>query len=170
MDAGKQFLDEIARSLFVRWISERKQVAHRNRSYPIAYDKVAGGDPDFVFIERAHYRSVGSYALGDPDSAMPRREEGGSLGLQKDLVHTRPLLPPDLQRIFEALGHQYTGDGAFALEQRVDRDRASMDESGDLRGSKPRDGEDLFHAVPHPGNQITGRRRHLRVLEKAILA
>ena len=98
-------------------------------------------------IERPRDAAVGQDALGDLEPAPPRDQRLGRREQQVERVDD--VAARDLEHVAEARGCDEPAARAFALDDRVDRDRAAVDEVvetpqvelgfGDGRGNAVRD-------------------------------
>ncbi len=153
--------DDLPGPRLVARVDEREQVGDRQRLHVLLVDQHPHRGPDLVLVQRHHHRSGGVDPLGDADPPAARGQEHRRLGVEEQVVHLRPVLPPDLQDVLEAGGGQEAEPGALLLQDGVGGDGGAVDEAGDLRGRLPAHLEESLDAAPHPLDEVGRRRGHL---------
>ena len=163
--AGEQLAQNLPRAPLVVGIGEGVEVADR--------DRPDAGVPD-AFGRRAHSRLV----EGEEDFA-PRPDPLADLeaelagderrrALVEGLIEVRHPHPAELEHVAEPAGGEQRGRGALALEDRIGRDRAAVQQLFERGGGRAK----LFEQAPHACDDrvriVLRRRRELAGGEPSV--
>src|SRR5690606_8242332 len=97
----------------------------------------------------------------DPDAVLTRHERWGTRAVK--CVELRSVLSPDLDHVLEAAVRDQHDAGAAALEQRVRRDRRSVNQQCCVAPGTQR-----LEGSVHGARRILRRRGHLRDAQRAV--
>ena len=164
---GTQLTDDVACALLVRRIAEREQVTDGDRGYALRSELCDRGAHRILVQRRDDRRRPPRPARSTPQRRRRGARNAGRLGLEQQIVHSRSLVAADLQGILEPVGGEDAGHRAFALDQRIDRDRAAVNEAIDLPGMQIRTPPARARRpVRTPAIGSDGRGWHLGVLRR----
>ncbi len=116
---------------------------------------------DLVLAERLEH-APGAGPLRDPHDVGPRDQRGRVVAGQ--VVQRRPILAPQPQKVFEALGRHERDAGSAALEQGVGGNRGTVNEQ--LDGGRRLE---RVQRVKQADGGIFRRRHHLADFDRPII-